>query len=80
MSTPSPRTRIRRLRVEQIFGPGSHDIDISFKLDERVTVLHGRNGSGKTITLRLLQALQAGRYAELMVMPFKRLVVELEDG
>lgn len=80
MSTPSPRTRIRRLRVEQIFGPGSHDIDISFKLDERVTVLHGRNGSGKTITLRLLQALQAGRYTELMVMPFKRLVVELEDG
>jgi ABC-type transport system involved in cytochrome c biogenesis ATPase subunit len=80
MSTPSPRARIRRLRVEQIFGPGSHDIDISFKLDERVTVLHGRNGSGKTITLRLLQALQAGRYAELMVMPFKRLVVELEDG
>jgi ABC-type transport system involved in cytochrome c biogenesis ATPase subunit len=80
MSTPSPRTRIRRLRVEQIFGPGSHDIDISFKLDERVTVLHGRNGSGKTNTLRLLQALQAGQYAELMVMPFKRLVVDLEDG
>ena len=72
--------RFKRLTIEQLFGSGSPLIDISFKLGERVTVLHGRNGSGKTITLGLIYALREGHYAELRRYPFKKFNLELSDG
>jgi ABC-type transport system involved in cytochrome c biogenesis ATPase subunit len=70
--------RLKRLRIEQLFD--SHDIDIAFRLEERVTVLHGRNGSGKTVTLKLIAALREGRYEELGQYPFARLILEASDG
>ena len=73
-------TRIRRLYIEQLFGEGSHDIDIHFGLEQRVTALYGRNGSGKTITLALLAAVCEGRYHELFDVPMKRLRLECTDG
>jgi ABC-type transport system involved in cytochrome c biogenesis ATPase subunit len=72
--------RFKRLTIDQLFGPGSPRIDISFKMDARVTVLHGRNGSGKTITLGLVHALREGHFAELRRYPFKNFVLELSDG
>lgn len=72
--------RFKRLTVEQLFGPGSPQIDIAFKVEARVTVLHGRNGSGKTITLGLIHALREGNFAELRRFPFKNFVLELSDG
>lgn len=72
--------RIQRLYIDELFGPGSTPIDITFKLKARVTILHGRNGSGKTITLQLLHALREGRYEALLDYPFKRLELTLEDG
>lgn len=78
MSTDSPR--FKRLVIEELFGPGSGTIDIPFRLNERVTVLHGRNGSGKTITLGLLAALREGRYSELLRYPFARFTLELDNG
>lgn len=78
MSVPAPR--FKRLAIEELFGPGSHVIDIPLRLKERVTVLHGRNGSGKTITLGLIAALREGRYRELQQYPFKRLEIEMTSG
>lgn len=78
MSTAPPR--FKRLIIEEIFGPGSHTIDVPFRLSERVTVLHGRNGSGKTITLGLIAALRGGQYDKIIRYPFKRLLVDMVDG
>jgi energy-coupling factor transporter ATP-binding protein EcfA2 len=72
--------RITRLVIDELFGSGSPTIDIAFKLEQRVTVLHGRNGSGKTITLTLLEAIREGRFEVLAEYPFKRLRLELSDG
>ena len=72
--------RIVRLTIDELFGPGSSPIDIEFKLDHRVTVLHGRNGSGKTITLKLIEAIQEGRFEVLAQYPLKRLRLDLSDG
>ena len=74
MSAPP---RFKRLVIEEVFGPGSHTIDVSFRLSERVTVLHGKNGSGKTITLGLLAALREGQYSKFTQFPFKRFIVEM---
>ena len=76
----TPTVRFKRLVIEELFGPGSNRIDIQFRLDERITVLHGRNGSGKTITLELIAALREGRYGQLRRYPFKQLSLELSDG
>jgi predicted ATP-binding protein involved in virulence len=72
--------RLQRLVIEELFGPGSPTIDIPFRLNERVTVLHGRNGSGKTITLRLLQAIREGQYHVLRDYPFRRIWLQMSDG
>lgn len=63
--------RLKRLVIDQLFGPASSMIDIVFKLGQRVTVLHGRNGAGKTITLGLIAALRNGNLAEFARYPFK---------
>jgi len=75
-----PSIRLKRLVIEQLFGAGSSTIDIPFKLDERVTVLHGRNGSGKTITLGLLAALRSGNLTEFVRYPFKSFRLDLTDN
>ncbi|HMV68100.1 MAG TPA: AAA family ATPase [Myxococcota bacterium] len=77
---PDAPLRIRRMILEGLFGSNSPRIDIPLHLDERVTVLHGRNGSGKTITLQLLQALRAGRYDALLRYPLTRVSLETTDG
>jgi len=69
-----------RLFIKSLFGAGSHDVDLDFDLSKRVSVLFGRNGSGKTITLSLLAAVQDGRFEELLNYPLEFLRVELEDG
>lgn len=75
-----PLLRFKHIRIEGLFGPENPDIEIPFNLDERVTILHGRNGSGKTVTLRLLTALRAGDVSALARYPFKRLSVTFEPS
>lgn len=74
------RPHFKRLLVREIFGPGSHDVDIAFNQSQHVTVLHGKNGVGKTITLGLIDALCAGRYGDVLRWPFRQLMLELSDG
>jgi len=78
-TTPAAH-RIARLVITELFGPGEPTIDIAFKLEQHVTVLHGRNGSGKTITLTLLDALRNGRFGVLAQYPFTLLRLERDDG
>lgn len=74
------RVRLKRLKIEGLFGEDAPPIDIEFKLTDRVTVLHGPNGSGKTIILGLIEALRNGRYRELWETPFARLELETNSG
>lgn len=72
--------RLTRVLIEGMFDADAPPIDIQLRLDERVTILHGRNGSGKTRTLELLDALQRGALETIRRAPFSRLVVEVGDG
>lgn len=72
--------RIKRLEIEELFGPQTSHIDLTFRLDERVTVLHGRNGAGKTITLQLLHAVCSGELSALTKYPIKLFRLTLSDG
>ncbi|MDX9719425.1 MAG: AAA family ATPase [Myxococcota bacterium] len=78
---PSARAatpRVRRIEIRGLFRQYHHQIDL--RSEERVTILHGRNGVGKTMTLSLLHALFRGDYERFFRVPFESFRVELSDG
>ena len=77
MSTPELR-RLERIEVDGLFGIYDHRIDL--KLDDRVTLLHGPNGTGKTVVLRMIDALLNDRRSYLRGIPFSRIAIQFHDG
>lgn len=76
-------TDVDLLRVDQIqvFGLfGRYDHDVPLRKDDRVTIIHGPNGVGKTVLLRLVASAFSGNYSELLKIPFDRFEVTLSDG
>lgn len=69
--------RIRQIRVDGLFGLYNHTINLN--QEERVTVLHGPNGVGKTITLKMVHALLEGQFSFLGDIPFSRFSVAFTD-
>ena len=72
------RARIRRIQVTNLFGIFNHEIRLN--LDERITILHGPNGFGKTIILQMLDGLFRKRWERLRSVPFDEFLIEFEDG
>ena len=68
--------RIRKLSIEGLFGMFNHAIPLH--TDERVTIIHGPNGVGKTTVLKLLADLFTRRFTSLGTTPYDRLVVDFE--
>lgn len=78
---PHPNGTFLRVKRVAIFGLFRlYDHDVPLHMDDRVTILHGPNGVGKTALLRLLAAAFGGRYLEFAKVPFKKLDIELSDG
>ncbi|MFN5240176.1 MAG: AAA family ATPase, partial [Aphanizomenon sp.] len=53
---------------------------IPLNMDDRITVIHGPNGFGKTAMLRILNAFFNSRYSELRTIPFSKFCVEFDNG
>jgi predicted ATP-binding protein involved in virulence len=70
--------RVSKIKVTGLFG--LYDHEINFKLGDRVTILHGPNGVGKSVLLRLVAAFFGGRYAEFTQTPFDTFAISLTDG
>jgi Predicted ATP-binding protein involved in virulence len=49
-------------------------------MKERVTIVHGPNGVGKTVLLKMIHALFGQDHNVLLSGSFRRLLVELDDG
>lgn len=79
MSTPDATPlRIHRIRIEKLFRQYDHDIKLN--LNERVTILHGRNGIGKTVTLSLIDAIRRGDYDLIARTLFSRIIIDCDHG
>lgn len=72
------RLRIKRITVGKLFGIFDHEIGM--KLHDRITIIHGPNGYGKTTILRMVNSLFSKRYFDLRHIPFREFKVDLEDG
>jgi predicted ATP-binding protein involved in virulence len=75
---PENLARVTRIAVKGLFERYSHDVTLH--LDERVTIIHGPNGVGKTVLLKLTSALLSGQFAEFSKVPFQTFEVSLSDG
>ena len=70
--------RLQRIVVDGLFGTYDHDIHL--KLEDRVTLLHGPNGVGKTVVLGMVDALLRRRLGYIRGIPFSRFSLEFRDG
>lgn len=75
MSEP---VRVKRIEVKGLFGLYDHTIDL--KMEDRVTILHGPNGVGKTALLRMVKAALATDPKRLSARPFDELRLQLSDA
>ena len=70
--------RLQRVVVDGLFGTYNHDIRLH--LNERVTLLHGPNGVGKTVVLGMINALLENRLDYFRSVPFSIFCLEFQDG
>lgn len=69
--------RVREIWVKQLYGIFDHPIPLH--LDERITIIHGPNGFGKTFILRMVVGLFSGRYGIFRKAPFREFGVRFDD-
>lgn len=70
--------RIKKITVKNLFGMFCHEIPLN--MDDRITIIHGPNGIGKTILLKMLNALFRSSYEEFRNIPFSELSVDFDGG
>jgi len=70
--------RVKSVSVKKLFGVFDHEIPLQSA--ERVTIIHGPNGFGKTVMLRMIQAIAEGNTSIFEVIPFDEFRLTLDDG
>lgn len=68
---------ITSISVTKLFGRFDHTIHLN--REERVTIIHGPNGFGKTTLLRLVDAVFRGDHEQVRMIPFDTLHLEFDD-
>ncbi|HLO85713.1 MAG TPA: AAA family ATPase [Nostocaceae cyanobacterium] len=70
--------RIKQISVTGLFGMFDHVIPLN--MEDRITIIYGLNGIGKTAILRLLNGFFNSRYSELRSIPFKDFEIDFDNG
>lgn len=78
MSKHHSRERIERVEIFDLFGWLHHDIP--FHTNDRITIIHGPNGVGKTTILRLVSCLFESDLLTVARTNFSQLMVHLVGG
>ncbi len=69
--------KIIKISVNGLFGIFNHKIPLN--TDERITIIHGLNGFGKSNILRMLDGLLNSKYSALINVPFNNFKVYFDD-
>jgi len=69
---------IKTITVEKLFD--TYDHNISLKTEEKITLMLGENGFGKTIILEMINALFNQNLSYFQTVVFKRFQIEFEDN
>lgn len=77
MNNPSTAIRVKSIHIKGLFGIYNHDVVLNE--GERITVVHGPNGVGKTVLFKLVLDLLAGSGVDLLKYPFDEFQVEFTN-
>lgn len=69
--------KIRQISVSGLFEVFDHQIPLN---EEGITIIHGPNGFGKTVLLRMIDGLFNEDYSIFEAVPFKEFSVTFDDG
>lgn len=78
MNHPSAAVRVKSIHVKGLFGMYDHDVILNEH--ERMTIVHGPNGVGKTVLFKLVQDLLAGPGVDLLKYPFRECRIEFTNA
>lgn len=70
--------RIQQISVSGLFGIFDHVIPLN--MGDRITIMHGPNGFGKTVILRMIDGLLKSRDSVFRNIPFSKFRVEFNNG
>lgn len=70
--------QIQQISVSGLFGIFDHVIPLN--MNERITIIHGPNGFGKTAMLRMLNGFFNSRYSVFRTIPFTNFRVDFDNG
>ncbi|MDB9519690.1 AAA family ATPase [Roseofilum reptotaenium CS-1145] len=70
--------KIQQISITGLFGVFDHVIPLN--QEDRITIIHGPNGFGKTSILRLIDGLFNAKYSVLNSIPFGTFKVDFDDG
>ncbi len=70
--------RITKISVKKLFGIFDHEIPLN--QDTRITIIHGPNGVGKTVLLRMINGLFGRKYQVFGEVPFQDFSIEFDCG
>src|SRR2546421_7857626 len=76
--TTEKKKRIKQISVTNLFGIFNHTIPLH--LEDRITIIHSPNGFGKTVILKLLDALFSRNNQILRETPFDEFRVDFDDN
>jgi predicted ATP-binding protein involved in virulence len=69
--------RLKSITVKNLFGIFNHYIPLNTQ--NRITIIHGPNGFGKSTILRMVEGLLTSRYYEIQIIPFNELRADFEN-
>ncbi|MDE2858228.1 MAG: AAA family ATPase [Chloroflexota bacterium] len=70
--------RITKISVKGLFGMFDHEIPLN--RESRITIVHGPNGVGKTVLMRMVYDLFNGEYEVIAQTHFADVCIEFENG
>lgn len=70
--------RLTKIEISKLFGIFDHAIPLS--ADGNVTIIHGANGVGKTMLLKMVASLMDGRVTVFEKVPFHQFKATRDDG
>lgn len=69
--------RLQEFRIHKLFGIFDHVVPLN--LEDRITIIHGPNGYGKTAILRMIHGIFQSQYEVLRELPFESIELEFDD-
>jgi hypothetical protein len=68
--------KINRIKITKLFGYLNPDI----QMDSNIKIIYGKNGTGKTTILRIINSILSGSLYELKAIKFQKLSCYFDDG